>query len=167
MSTTYILQKDLPDVFAGERFIKNETGSAYYLPSKYTRTGYNHYNYPVEFIERNPEWFKKEEPENTVFNLGAITVQLATIEKIEKAFNAARELDKYDAYKFKTYTDYAIHLWEGECRKTPIQFYNSQNKYTKEDMIGCWMEAMRAFRNSVPLGEPSVYFEDYIKSLKP
>lgn len=60
---TYILQKDLPYIKAGTQYIRAEylNDKCSYVPNK---TGMKHERFAIhaDYIENNPEWFKKEEP---------------------------------------------------------------------------------------------------------
>lgn len=52
---TYILQKDLPDAKAGDKYFKNDICECYMHIDKKAN------GWDVEFVENNPEWFLPEE----------------------------------------------------------------------------------------------------------
>ena len=57
---TYILQKDLPDYKAGERFTWHGKSNCYAAENSDVTGQVG--KWPARFVENNPEWFKKEEP---------------------------------------------------------------------------------------------------------
>ena len=58
--STYILQKDLPNAKSGAKYRKTEEGKNYVWYDVMSEKSWD-VSYPAEYIENNPEWFKKEE----------------------------------------------------------------------------------------------------------
>ena len=97
MAKTYILQKDLPDSKAGDKYIWMETGVPF---DAYYHNGNIDGSYWLrEHIENNIEWFKEYIPKKY------------TEEDMRKCFNAGNEVyfDReliYTVNKYKSFNDY-------------------------------------------------------------
>jgi hypothetical protein len=142
MPDTYILQKDLPNSKAGNKYHLTECGNDYVCHS--ATPGTWDVSFPKEYVQNNPEWFKKEAP---LFDAAAINKRMDELKQIpimivginqllsslskiidapilytetdmlnarKETFEAARLRNSFVGFKFYDFEDYLINQFNNE-----------------------------------------------------
>lgn len=159
--STYILQKDLPDVKAGEKFELGKSMDAYYLASNKTETKYNCYAYPVYFVENNPEWFKKEEQ----LVRPPIGLKPLWLVKEQRLRDIQQAISRFNEANYAIPEEWQIEIKELTEWLNKYLPSRQEKKYTAADMRKCWDKAREKASPYSGSGYFIETFEGYLKQI--
>lgn len=156
MSKVYILQKDLPELKAGEEFIKE--GKLYYYPSKYpVGTSLPNNGHGITFIpeivESNTDWFKLKDEKIKIEHLKLFD-KLSGTNKDEfwYQFAATKRIDFLSAERIMRAIEFIVNT-------------NPHKFYTEEDLRKCFNDAYIFGTKEYMKNNNPKNFVEYINSI--